>query len=194
MINDDQIYRCHALYSCQPHRPLRMPIAVNSQLKADLSVCRTARLVRIYLLPFTTDYPKLNAYIQLYLHQCVHQFTVICITSPLHQCTTLPCSNYCLMSSGCAPTGRAAGRKARGWEFWRLPHLDQTSQDFIDRCHTICIDLWYLWICMAVFGCLWPCTTVLFLQTSHFVEYAITACGMTHYIGRKKRIAQFQSE
>ena len=62
-------------------RPLRMPIAVNFQLKADPSVCRTAQLSRIYLPPSTTDYHSFNVpckciNVHQWVQQWVHQFTV----------------------------------------------------------------------------------------------------------------------
>ena len=52
-------------------------------------------------------------------------------------------------------------------------------------------DLWYLWLFPSVCGRAPPCY---FCEDFIIVEHAFTAGGVTHCIGRKKRIAQFQSE
>jgi len=71
----------------------------------------------------------------------------------------------------------------------RLQHLDQTLQDFVDWCHTICDICGCFSVSAAVHH-----RAIRAKISSHFVEHAFTAGGMTHCIGRKKRIAQFQSE
>ena len=71
----------------------------------------------------------------------------------------------------------------------RLQHLDQTLQDFVDWCHTICDICGCFSVSAAVHH-----RAIRAKISSHFVEHAFTAGGMTHCIGREKRIAQFQSE